>query len=98
MFVLGRHLTLNHHSPSHSPLLLRPAPSITPNLIAFWYVAPRLRFSLRAITVVFIFLRARVFSVQTSSFVHGRSFNVFFAIAVTHVLTLSTNQPAIVIN
>ena len=54
--------------------------------------------TLRAITVVFIFLRASVFSVQTSSFVHGRSFNVFFAIAVTHALTLSTNQPAIVIN
>jgi hypothetical protein len=35
---------------------------------------------LRAITVVFVFSRASDFNVRRSSFVHGRSFVVFFAI------------------
>jgi hypothetical protein len=36
--------------------------------------------SLRAITVVFVFSRASIFNMRTSSFVHARSFVVFFAI------------------
>ena len=59
--------------------LVREMPSLTPSPFAFCRVAPSVRLSLRAITVVFVFSRASVFSVRTSSFVHGRSF-VFFAI------------------
>jgi hypothetical protein len=43
-------------------------------------------------------LLAGVFSVRTSSLVHGRSVKVFFAISVPHAPTLSTNQPVIVIH
>jgi hypothetical protein len=39
---------------------------------------------LRAITVVFVFSRASVFSVRTSSFVHGRAL-IFFAILVLRI-------------
>ena len=48
-------------------------------------MAPTLRLSLRAITLVFTFSRASVFKVRTSSFVHERSF-VFFAISLPYPL------------
>jgi hypothetical protein len=70
----------------------RPPPNITPSLIACCFVAPSVRFNLRAITVVFVFSRASVFSVRTSSFVHGRSFVVFFAILFP-MPALFPNQP-----
>jgi hypothetical protein len=59
--------------------LVREMPTDTPSAVALAYVAPRVRFSLRAITIGFVFSRASVFSVRTSSFVHGRTF-AFFAI------------------
>jgi hypothetical protein len=40
--------------------------------------------SLRAITVVFVCSRASVFSIRTSSFVHGRIRVIFFAISFPH--------------
>jgi hypothetical protein len=46
---------------------------------------------LRAITVVFVFSRASVLRVRTSSFVHGRSF-IFFAISPPYAPTLAANQ------
>jgi hypothetical protein len=73
-------MTMNGTILFHALFLFRPAPNVTPSLIACWYVAPTLRFSLRAITLVFVFSRASVFSIRTSSFVHGRIFVVFFAI------------------
>src|SRR4029077_3337265 len=45
------------------------------------YVAPTLRLSLRAITLVFTFSRASAFIMRTSSLVHRRSLVVFFAIS-----------------
>jgi hypothetical protein len=77
--------------PVHSRFL-RPPPSVTPNLIAFWCVAPTLRLSLRAITVVFVFSRARPFNIRTSSFVHGRTFKGFFAISVPHASMLANES------
>ena len=56
--------------------------SFTPSVNAFCCVARKVRFSLRAITVVWIFSRTSVFSMPMSSFVHGRNFVVFFAIAL----------------
>jgi hypothetical protein len=47
---------------------------------------------LRAITVVFTFSRARVFSVRISSFVNGRSFKIFFVISIPHAPTFPTNH------
>jgi hypothetical protein len=47
------------------------------------YVAPTLRFRRRAITVVFVFSRARALSVRMSSFVQSRRFTIFFAIFVS---------------
>jgi hypothetical protein len=47
-------------------------------------VAATLRFSFLAITVVFVFSRASVFSIRTSPFVHGRLRVIFFAIVVSH--------------
>ncbi len=64
-------------------------PSFTPCLEACWYVAPTLRLSLRAITLVFTFSRASVFKVRTSSFVQERSF-VVFAISLPYPLELPT--------
>jgi len=72
---------------------LRPPPSVTPNLIAFWCVAPTLRLSLRAITLVFVFSRARPFNIRTSSFVHVRTFKGFFAISVPHASMLANESP-----
>ncbi len=54
-------------------------PSVTPCLEACWYVAPTLRLSLRAITLVFTFSRASVFKVRTSSFVQERSFPIHYS-------------------
>jgi hypothetical protein len=48
-------------------------PTDTPSAVALAYVAPRVRFSLRAITIGFVFSRASDFNRRTSSFVHGRS-------------------------
>src|SRR6266576_5709608 len=67
---------------THSLRFFRGAPSDTPSLDACVYSAPTLRFSRRAITVVFVFSRARVLSVRMSSFVQSRRFTVFFAIYV----------------
>jgi hypothetical protein len=44
--------------------------------------------SLRAISVVSTFSRAIVFNMRTSSFVHGRSLIIFFAIRFPQVLLL----------
>jgi hypothetical protein len=77
-----------------APLFFRPPPSITPSLIAFSYVAPTLRFSFRAITLVVTFSRASVFSVRTSSFVHGLSFAIV-AISPPYALTLAKNHTII---
>ena len=58
------------------------------------YTADTLRLSSRAITVVFVCSRASVFSMRSSSFVHGRLRVIFFAISVPHapmlVFALST--------
>jgi hypothetical protein len=62
-----------------SLFLPRPPPSITPRADALCCVATTLRLSFRAITVVFVFSRASVFSMRTSSFVHGRLRVIFFA-------------------
>jgi hypothetical protein len=74
--------TLRKSANTHSLRFLRGAPSDTPSLDACVYSAPALRFSRRAITVVFVFSRARVLSVRMSSFVQSRRFTVFFAIYV----------------
>src|SRR5712664_986519 len=58
-------------------------PSLTPSMLAFCCVARMVRLSSRAITLVFVFSRAMVFSTRTSSLVHGRGFFVFFAIALS---------------
>jgi transposase len=63
-----------HHVSSLLP------PSITPSFDARPYIAPTLRFSLRAITV-FVFSRVSVLSMRTSSFVQGRLRVTFFAIS-----------------
>jgi hypothetical protein len=55
--------------------------SFTPSMLAFCRVAPSVRLSLRATTLVFVFSRTSVFKRRTSSFVHGRGFFVAFAIA-----------------
>jgi hypothetical protein len=57
--------------------------SFTPSTLAFCRVAPSLRLSLRATTLVLVFSRTSVFKRRTSSFVHGRGFLVAFAIAVS---------------
>jgi hypothetical protein len=75
----------------HFLLLFQPPPNVTPRCMAFWCVAPTLRLSLRAMTVVFTFPRANVFNMLTSSFVHGRSF-VVFTTSVPHAPMLPTNQ------
>jgi hypothetical protein len=74
--------TLSASARTYFVLFLFPRlpPRVTPSLIAFCFVAWGVRFSLRAITVVFVFSRASVFNVFTSSFVHGRSFTFFAAI------------------
>jgi len=54
--------------------------SFTPSAPAFCRVAVGVRLSLRATTLVFVFSRTIVFSIRTSSFVHGRDFFVFFTI------------------
>jgi hypothetical protein len=54
-----------------------------PSFDARPYIASTLRFSFRAITI-FVFSRASVFSMRTSSFVHGRLRVIFFAISVPH--------------
>jgi hypothetical protein len=70
----------------------RDAPaSFTPSAPAFCRVAPYVRLSLRAITLVFVFSRTMVFNVRTSSLVHGRDFFVFFAITRSF---LSVSQKA----
>ena len=53
--------------------------SETPKLNAFCLVAPSVRFRDRAIFLAGIFCRARVFSSRTSSFVHSRRLDRFFA-------------------
>src|SRR6266852_121287 len=60
----------------------RDAPaSFTPSAPAFCRVAVSVRLSLRATTLVLVFSRTMVFSICTSSLVHGLGFLVFFAIA-----------------
>jgi hypothetical protein len=56
--------------------LVREMPTDTPSAVALAYVAPRVRFSLRAITIGFVFWRASDFNRRTSSFIHGRTFVV----------------------
>jgi hypothetical protein len=70
----------------------RRASNDTPRRNALLRVAPSVRFSFRAITVVFTLPRASVFSMRTSSFVQSRRFIVFFAISVLRALLLLTNQ------
>ena len=48
----------------------RPPPSATASFEARRYTAATIRLSLRAITVVFVYSRASISSVRTSSFVH----------------------------
>jgi hypothetical protein len=70
-----RRLAQSDLSPSPGPLhalFFRPPPSITASFDARRYTAATLRLSLRAITVVFVCSRASVFSMRSSSFVHGR--------------------------
>jgi hypothetical protein len=66
--------------------LVREMPTDTPSAVALAYVAPRVRFSFRAITNVFVFSRASVFSVRTSSSVHGRGFVVFAILSPSSML------------
>jgi hypothetical protein len=79
-------------TPRSHALFFRPPPSITASFDARRYTAATLRLSLRAITVVFVFSRASVFSIRTSSFVHGRIRVIFFAIVAPHVEVLPSNQ------
>jgi hypothetical protein len=94
--VTAPSMPVNETVAFHAPFLPRPPPSVTARADALCCVAATLRLSLRAITVVFVFSRASVLSVRTSSFVHGRLRVIFFAISVPHAPMLPTNQSAIV--
>jgi hypothetical protein len=82
--MMSRLLTRSDLSPSPVPphvlCLPRPPPSITASFDARRYTAATLRLSFRAISVVFVFSRASVLSIRTSSFVHGRLRVIFLAI------------------
>jgi hypothetical protein len=79
---------------SRAPFLPRPPPSITASFNARRYTAATLRLSFRAITVVFVWSRASVFSMRSSSFVHGRPRVIFLPIVVPHAPMSPTNQRA----
>src|SRR5262249_19755749 len=74
-------------------LFRRDAPArFTPSALAFCRVALYVRLSLRAITLVFVFSRVMVFSVWTSSLVHGLDFIVF---AITRSFVSGSHKAAL---
>jgi hypothetical protein len=68
--------------------------SFTPSVSAFCRVAPTVRLSLRATTVVFVFSRAMVFNIWTSSLVQGSRGFLFFTIGrfISGVLASSSGK------
>jgi hypothetical protein len=52
----------------------------TPRLNALYRVAPTVRFNVLAILAAWVFFRASVFNVRTSSFVHARRLDIFLTI------------------
>jgi hypothetical protein len=57
-----------------------------------WHTSLPASASASAITIVFAFSRASVFSVRTSSSVHGRGFVIFAILSESHHSPLSTKQ------